>query len=111
MNLRDLEAYVAVVETGSIIGASARLNLTQPGVTRRIQNLEDGLGAVLLDRQSKPLRPTNAGREAYEQGLRVLPLGVEELDLRRNIGVISREGAYLSPLAQRLTVLLREHSR
>lgn len=72
MNLRDLEAYVAVVETGSIIGASARLNLTQPGVTRRIQNLEDGLGAVLLDRQSKPLRPTNAGREAYEQGLRVL---------------------------------------
>lgn len=72
MNLRDLEAYVAVVETGSIIGASARLNLTQPGVTRRIQNLEDSLGAVLLDRQSKPLRPTNAGREAYEQGLRVL---------------------------------------
>ncbi|MCY1230077.1 pca operon transcription factor PcaQ [compost metagenome] len=53
----------------------------------------------------------NEGGDAMQQGLRVLPLGVEELDLRRNIGVISREGAYLSPLAQRLTVLLREHSR
>ena len=72
MNIRDLEAFVAVVETGSIVGASARLNLTQPGVTRRIQNLEDGLAAALLDRQSKPLKPTSAGREAYEHGRRVL---------------------------------------
>ncbi|HEV2675247.1 MAG TPA: LysR family transcriptional regulator [Aliidongia sp.] len=72
MNIRDLEAFVAVVETGSIVGASARLNLTQPGVTRRIQNLEDGLATALLDRQSKPLKPTSAGREAYEHGRRVL---------------------------------------
>ena len=72
MNVRDLEAFVAVVETGSISGASARLNLTQPGVTRRIQNLEDALGTALLDRQTKPLRPTSAGREAYEHGRRVL---------------------------------------
>jgi DNA-binding transcriptional LysR family regulator len=72
MNVHDLEAFVAVVETGSISGASARLNLTQPGVTRRIQNLEDRLGTALLDRQTKPLRPTSSGREAYEQGRRVL---------------------------------------
>jgi DNA-binding transcriptional LysR family regulator len=72
MNIRDLEAFVAVVETGSISGASARLNLTQPGVTRRIQNLEDRLGAALLDRHIKPLRPTSSGREAYEHGRRVL---------------------------------------
>jgi DNA-binding transcriptional LysR family regulator len=52
----------------------------------------------------------NAGGEAMQRGLRVLPLGVEELDLRRRIGVVTRAGAYLSPLAQRLTVLLREHS-
>jgi DNA-binding transcriptional LysR family regulator len=72
MNVRDLEAFVAVVETGSIVGASARLNLTQPGVTRRVQNLELALGAALLDRLSKPLKPTYAGREAYEQGRRAL---------------------------------------
>jgi len=53
----------------------------------------------------------NAGGDAMQRGLRALPLEVEELDLRRRIGVLSRAGAYLSPLAQRLTALLREHSR
>jgi DNA-binding transcriptional LysR family regulator len=72
MNTRDIEAFLAVVETGSIVAASARLNLTQPGVTRRIQSLEDMLGAELLDRQSKPLKPTAAGRLAYEHGRSVL---------------------------------------
>ncbi|SJZ35690.1 DNA-binding transcriptional regulator, LysR family [Enhydrobacter aerosaccus] len=72
MNMRDLEAFLAVVETGSIVGASARLHLTQPGVSRRIQTLEGLLGVALLDRQSKPLKPTAAGREAYEHGRRML---------------------------------------
>ncbi|OZI66855.1 LysR family transcriptional regulator [Bordetella genomosp. 11] len=72
MNIRDLEAFLAVVETGSIVGASARLHVTQPGITRRIQNLEERLGATLLDRQSKPLKPTAAGRQAYEHGRQVL---------------------------------------
>ncbi len=72
MNTRDLEAFLAVIETGSIVAASARLNLTQPGVTRRIQSLEEMLGTELLDRQSKPLKPTPAGRQAYEHGRSVL---------------------------------------
>ncbi|MBJ6133677.1 LysR family transcriptional regulator [Ochrobactrum sp. Q0168] len=72
MNIRDLEAFVAVVETGSIVAASARIHLTQPGITRRIQTLEENLGVTLLHRQSKPLKPTIAGREAYEHGRRVL---------------------------------------
>jgi DNA-binding transcriptional LysR family regulator len=72
MNIRDLEAFLAVVETGSIVGASARLHLTQPGVSRRIQSLEEQLGVALLDRQSKPLKPTAAGRETYAHGRRIL---------------------------------------
>ena len=72
MNTHDIEAFIAVVETGSISAAAARLNLTQPGITRRVQNLEASVGAGLLDRMSKPLKPTSAGREAYELGRRVL---------------------------------------
>ena len=72
MNTHDIEAFVAVVETGSISAAAARLNLTQPGITRRVQNLEATIGVGLLDRLSKPLKPTDAGREAYELGRRVL---------------------------------------
>jgi DNA-binding transcriptional LysR family regulator len=78
MNTHDIEAFVAVVETGSISAAAARLNLTQPGITRRVQNLEEAVGAGLLDRLSKPLKPTSAGREAYELGRRVLR-SVEDL--------------------------------
>lgn len=72
MNTRDLQAFVAVVETGSIMRSSAQLHLTQPGITRRIQALETALDMALLDRQTKPFKPTAAGREVYELGRRVL---------------------------------------
>lgn len=72
MNTRDLEAFLAVVDRGSILAAAAQLHLTQPGITRRIQSLESALGVQLLDRQSKPLKPTSAGRDAYQLGRRVL---------------------------------------
>jgi DNA-binding transcriptional LysR family regulator len=65
LNTRDLQAFVAVVESGSMIRAAEKLFLTQPGLTRRVQNLETLLGAELLDRQSKPLKPTAAGNEVY----------------------------------------------
>lgn len=63
---------MAVVETGSIVAAATRLHLTQPGISRRVQSLEDRLGVALLERQSKPLKPTAAGKEVYERGRRVL---------------------------------------
>src|SRR5262249_54792413 len=81
MNTHDVEALIAVIETGSIVGASARLHITQPGVTRRVQNLEQSLGVELLDRQSPPVRPTPAGRDAYEWGRRVLR-SVEDMTAR-----------------------------
>jgi DNA-binding transcriptional LysR family regulator len=72
MNIRDLEAFLAVIEAGSIMAASARLHLTQPGVSRRVQVLEETLGVTLLDRQSKPLKPTAEGLRTYEHGRRIL---------------------------------------
>ena len=66
MNLIDLEAFVSVVDRGSIVAAAAHLHLTQSAVTRRIQNLEDVLGSPLLDRHTRPLQPTRAGQETYE---------------------------------------------
>ena len=66
MNLIDLEAFVSVVDHGSVVAAAAGLHLTQSAVTRRIQNLEVALGTPLLDRQTRPLQPTRAGQETYE---------------------------------------------
>lgn len=86
MNTRDIKAFVAVVDTGSIVQAAAQLHLTQPGVTRRVQSLEALLGVDLLDRQSKPLRPTAAGREIYQKGRQLLHAEADLLALSRNDG-------------------------
>jgi DNA-binding transcriptional LysR family regulator len=72
LNTRDLQAFVAVVDNGSMVRAAAQLHLTQPGLTRRIQNLETTLGVPLLDRFTKPLKPTGAGREVYALARAVL---------------------------------------
>jgi len=72
MNTRDIEAFVAIVETGSLSGASGRLHLTQPGISRRLRNLEDSLNVELVDRQSKPLKPSPTGLRVYELGRNVL---------------------------------------
>jgi len=66
MNLFDLESFVSVVESGSVMAAAARLHLTQSAVTRRVQSLEDALGVSLLNRQMRPLQPTREGQTAYD---------------------------------------------
>lgn len=80
MNIHDLEAFIAVVETGSIGAAAVRLNLTQPAVTRRVQSLEQQLQTPLLDRRSKPPRLTPAGHAAYDHARRV-DLAVRDMKL------------------------------
>ena len=81
MNLGDLKAFVAVAETGSINRAAAKLNLTQPAVTRRVQSLEAAIGVPLLDRSSKPPSLTEDGHRALAHGRRVLS-EIEELSLQ-----------------------------
>jgi len=72
MNIRDMQAFVAVAEAGSVNRAALRLNLTQPAATRRVQNLEAALGVTLLDRRSKPPALTAQGRAVLGQCRRVL---------------------------------------
>ncbi|RYH08658.1 LysR family transcriptional regulator [Tropicimonas sp. IMCC6043] len=61
-DFNDLEAFLAVMETGSFHGAAERLNLSQPAVTRRIQKLEAGLGSELFERSTRAVRPTLAAK-------------------------------------------------
>jgi DNA-binding transcriptional LysR family regulator len=80
MNLQDIEAYVAVAETGSISRAALRLSLTQPATTRRIQNFEQAIGETpLFDRSVKPATLTAFGNYVLEHCRRVLS-AVAELE-------------------------------
>jgi DNA-binding transcriptional LysR family regulator len=47
MELRQLEAFLAVVREGSFTQAAESLNLTQPSLSARIQQLEQSLGGEL----------------------------------------------------------------
>ena len=80
MNLQDIEAFVAVAEAGSVNRAAARLNLTQPATTRRIQNFEAAIGgAQLFNRAVKPAALTSLGNHVLERCRRVLT-AVAELE-------------------------------
>src|SRR5262245_482630 len=62
MNLRRLQAFRAVFESGSVTNVAQRLHMTQPAVSRLIRDLEKELGLVLFDRQQQRLIPSDEGR-------------------------------------------------
>ena len=67
MKIDDLNAFVAVIRCQTISQAADALQLTQPAITRRVQNFEEALGVELLDRNTKPLKPTSMGLRVYGQ--------------------------------------------
>ncbi len=63
MELKWLDDYMALIETGSFSAAAARRHVSQPAFSRRIQMLEDWLGVTLIDRTRKPLQLTPVARD------------------------------------------------
>jgi DNA-binding transcriptional LysR family regulator len=61
MELRELSAYVAVVEEGGMSAASRRLHVSQSALSQTVSALERELGVTLLERTSTGVRPTEAG--------------------------------------------------
>lgn len=72
MDSRHLETLLWVVRLGGISAAAQHLNLTQPAVTRRIQELERELGAKVLQRQGRNVVPTSVGENCLESAERIL---------------------------------------
>lgn len=61
MNITELNTFLAVVETGSLVRASQRLNVTQSTVTARLNTLEAELGQTLINRNRSGATLTGAG--------------------------------------------------
>ena len=68
----DLQAFNAVVETGSFTAAAERLDANKSGISRRISALEERLGVQLLRRTTRTLNLTDTGRRFYERSVRLL---------------------------------------
>ena len=74
--LHALECFVAVVESGQFSVAAERLGIGKSVISRRVSELEEHLGALLLQRTTRKLSLTDAGREFYPRAVQVL----EDLD-------------------------------
>ena len=70
--LDELDILVAIVETGSLAGAARRLGRSAPAVTRGLAALEKRAGLCLVERTTRRLAPTDAGRDLAEQARRLI---------------------------------------
>jgi DNA-binding transcriptional LysR family regulator len=61
MDTKFLDSFVTVVDHGSIAEAARRLNLTPGAVAQRVRALEHEIGARLLIRSGRTVKPTEAG--------------------------------------------------
>jgi DNA-binding transcriptional LysR family regulator len=82
-SVKELEAFVAVVEAGSFEAAARRLNATPPAVSKRISELETELGVRLFERSTRRCHITPRGRTLVAFAQRVLgDIG----EIRRTVG-------------------------
>jgi len=72
MELRQLEYLVAVVEEASFTRAAKRVHISQSGVSAQVRQLEQELGADLLDRSGRAVTLTQAGEAALVHARTVL---------------------------------------
>jgi DNA-binding transcriptional LysR family regulator len=84
--IEDLKTFVTVIDEASLTRAADILCVSQSAISKRIQRLEQLLGAELFDRDSKPPRPTALANRVYEQAVALLGAWSHLLD-------VSQEGA------------------
>ena len=117
MNLRQLEVFVAVVETGSFSRGAEAASLTQSTVSQHVASLESEVGISLLDRTRQGILLTGAGELFLKHTRRVLAerdallqaitgfRGLQQVDL--TVGASNIPANYLVPTI--LSQLAAEH--
>ncbi|MCL6453392.1 MAG: LysR family transcriptional regulator [Alicyclobacillus sp.] len=112
---RLYRTLVQVVESATLVEAAAVLHLTQPTVSRQLQQLESDLGQPLFDRIGGRLVLTRAGELTYEMAKRLIAL---EEKLREDLASLANPeggtvhlGAGLTPAIYLLPPVLAAYRR
>lgn len=92
MNIKQIETFVRIVETGSFGAAADALHASQSTVSARIKDLERSLGVELFDRQFHRAQLTEKGRELFELAQQLVAFTVS---LTQRIGDPSALGGTL----------------
>ena len=74
MEIRQLEYFRAIVDSGTISGAARELHMTQPPLSYQMKMLEEELQVQLFLRGMKKITLTEAGKTLYEQAGKILML-------------------------------------
>ena len=67
----DLRLVLAIQRERSLRGAAKRLRISHPTVSRRVADLQQGLGVMLLEREGRSLRLTAAGEDLAQTAARI----------------------------------------
>jgi len=68
----NMNAFVRVVEAGSISAAADRMDVAKSVVSRRLKELEEHLGVELFHRTTRQMNLTDSGHAFYQQSVRIL---------------------------------------
>lgn len=107
VNLRQLDAFRAVMSTGSIVGAARVLFVSQPAVSRLISDFEETTGLRLFSRSGNRLQATSEADMLYREVQRAY-FGIEEIK-RCATALVHRKAGHLRigcPSAYATSVLL-----
>jgi DNA-binding transcriptional LysR family regulator len=105
----DLATFVQILEAGSFTAAARRQGLTVNAVSRRLQQLEEGLGIKLIERTTRRLTPTDAGRRLHQRASSILELLIEaEADVVRSRSEVEGLVRIAMPSAAITPLLLAE---
>lgn len=77
MNLRNIEAFYWVARLGGFRAAAAKLGLSQPAISARINELEAALAVQLIERGERPVQLTAKGEELMPYAQRMVSLAEE----------------------------------
>ncbi|MGD8192856.1 LysR family transcriptional regulator [Brevibacillus ginsengisoli] len=107
MDIRQLAYFLAIAEEGNITKAAERLHIAQPPLSHQLKILEEELGILLMERNTRKIQITDAGRLLQKRAKMILELtektAKELKDLREgligtlSIGTISSAGEILLP--------------
>jgi DNA-binding transcriptional LysR family regulator len=79
--ISDLYAFCEIVAAGSFVRAARSLNMTPSGVSKKLSRFEERLNVRLINRTTRTLALTEAGRDLYAQGQSILT-SIEEAEAR-----------------------------
>lgn len=108
MDLKRLVYFLAIAEEGNITRAAERLHIAQPPLSQQLKLLEEEFGVTLIERSTRKIQLTDAGRLLQNRAKQILELtektAKELRDLKEglqgtlSIGTIASTGETVLPL-------------